>query len=123
LRAPAPGRRHRTCAPRSFRGYWLKASLATVLDRKHVNVAATKLDEWISLASRSHPFGASLERSANTPQRLDLDATILYCSRWLRISVGAGHRSWSVRLLGSYRPADLGLDQVEIDGDITAAAQ
>jgi len=36
----------------------LKASLVAVLDRKQVNVAATKLEEWISWASRSQlePF-------------------------------------------------------------------
>ena len=43
---------------RIFRAYLLKASLAAVLDRKQVNVAATKLEEWISWASRSQlePF-------------------------------------------------------------------
>lgn len=43
---------------RIFRAYLLKSALAAVLDRKQVNVAATKLDEWISWASRSRlePF-------------------------------------------------------------------
>ena len=43
---------------RIFRAYLLKDALAAVLDRKQVNVAATKLDEWISWASRSRlaPF-------------------------------------------------------------------
>jgi len=43
---------------RIFRAYLLKASLVAVLDRKQVNVAATKLEEWISWASRSQlePF-------------------------------------------------------------------
>lgn len=41
-----------------FRAYLLKESLAAVLDRKQVNVAATKLDEWIQWAQRSRlePF-------------------------------------------------------------------
>lgn len=43
---------------RLFRAYLLKDALAAVLDRKQVNVAATKLDEWISWAARSRlaPF-------------------------------------------------------------------
>lgn len=43
---------------RLFRAYLLKEALAAVLDRKQVHVAATKLDEWISWASRSRlePF-------------------------------------------------------------------
>jgi transposase len=43
---------------RIFRAYLLKDALAAVLDRKQVNVAKTKLDEWISWASRSRlePF-------------------------------------------------------------------
>jgi transposase len=43
---------------RIFRAYLLKDALAAVLDRKQVNVAATKLDEWNSWASRSRlaPF-------------------------------------------------------------------
>ena len=43
---------------RIFRAYLLKDALAALLDRKQVNVAATKLDEWISWASRSRlaPF-------------------------------------------------------------------
>jgi transposase len=43
---------------RIFRAYLLKDALAAVLDRKQVNVAAQKLDEWISWAARSRlePF-------------------------------------------------------------------
>lgn len=43
---------------RLFRAYLLKEALAAVLDRKQVNVAATKLDEWIGWAQRSRlaPF-------------------------------------------------------------------
>lgn len=43
---------------RIFRAYLLKDALAALLDRKQVNVAATKLDEWIAWASRSRlaPF-------------------------------------------------------------------
>ena len=43
---------------RLFRAYLLKEALAAVLDRKQVNVAAQKLDEWTSWASRSRlePF-------------------------------------------------------------------
>lgn len=43
---------------RIFRAYLLKEALAAVLDRKQVNVATTKLNEWNSWASRSQlePF-------------------------------------------------------------------
>jgi len=43
---------------RLYRAYLLKESLVSVLDRKQVNVAATKLDEWITWATRSRlePF-------------------------------------------------------------------
>jgi transposase len=43
---------------RLYRAYLLKEVLAAVLDRKQVNVAATKLDEWIAWAQRSRlaPF-------------------------------------------------------------------
>jgi transposase len=43
---------------RLFRAYLLKEALAAVLDRRQVNVASTKLDEWIAWAQRSRlaPF-------------------------------------------------------------------
>jgi len=43
---------------RLYRGYLLKEALAGVLDRRQVNVAKRKLDEWISWALRSRlgPF-------------------------------------------------------------------
>ena len=41
-----------------YRGYLLKESLADILDRRQVNVARTKLTEWIAWAARSRlaPF-------------------------------------------------------------------
>jgi transposase len=43
---------------RLFRAYLLKESLAAILDRKQVNVARRKLDEWLAWACRSRlaPF-------------------------------------------------------------------
>ena len=43
---------------RLYRGYLLKEALAAVLDRRQVNVARRKLDEWVAWASRSRlgPF-------------------------------------------------------------------
>jgi transposase len=41
-----------------YRAYLLKETLAEILDRKQVNVARTKLDEWLAWAARSRlrPF-------------------------------------------------------------------
>jgi transposase len=43
---------------RIYRAYLLKEGLLAVLDRRQVNVARTKLDEWLAWARRSHlvPF-------------------------------------------------------------------
>ncbi len=44
---------------RLYRAYLLKEALCGILDRRQVNVARTKLDEWFSWAVRSRlePFG------------------------------------------------------------------
>ncbi|MCB9716458.1 MAG: transposase [Myxococcales bacterium] len=38
---------------RLYRAYLLKETLLAVLDRKQINVASAKLDEWLAWASRS----------------------------------------------------------------------